>query len=88
MRKYDCNRGVEGDVGVGQDVAYIFQFCVKQRRNSVFRGAAVHFLCALAESKIDLSLIGGETMNLMLLHPLHTCMAAFGRLAKEGSILA
>ena len=79
MRHDDCNRGVEGDDSTGQDAAYIFQFRAKQRRNPVLRGAVVHFLCTLAESKVDLSLIGGDTMDLILLRLFNECTNAFGR---------
>ena len=70
---------MEGDVSIGQDAADIFQFRSKQRRNPLFCGAAVHFLCALAESKVDLSLIGGDTMDLILLRLFNECTNAFGR---------
>jgi len=48
----------------------------------------VHFLCALAESKVDLSLIGGDTMDLILLCLVNECTEAFGSVDKEGWILA
>ncbi len=73
-RHYGLNRGVEGDFSIGQDALDVFQFCSKQRQNPILHRAAVHFLCTLAKGKVDLSLIGSKTMDLILLCLFDECM--------------
>jgi hypothetical protein len=48
----------------------------------------VHFLRALAESKVDLSLIGGDTLDPVLLCFFNERTEALGSVDEEGSILA
>jgi hypothetical protein len=84
---YDCDRCVEGDVGISQNAAYIIQFRLVGGRDPVRHGAAVHFLCALAEGKVDLSLIGGDAVGHVLFSFFNECTEAFGGVDMEGSIL-
>ncbi len=86
-RYYDCDRCVEGDVGISQDAAYIFQFRLEGVRDLVCHRAAVHFLRALAEGKVDLSLIGGDTVSRVFFCFFNECTEAFGGVDEEGSIL-
>ena len=67
-RYCDCDRCVERDASISQDAAYIFQFRSEGGQDPVHHGAAVHFLCNLAEGKVDLSLIGGDAVGHVLFH--------------------